>query len=373
MAPADWATRYPGLGDPVPGSGSAGGRIGRDRPQRKLAPMKGGAWAGPDRDPPVRVPAQGGDGPAAGYAPYGRSAHIAAFYESTAEYAAMIGDFIASGLATGIVVMAAVPAQNQAALADHLGPSGTSVLFADMTTLGRNPGRIIPAIRSFADSHPGKSLRYVGEPMWPSRSVAETAEAVRHEALLNVAFDEQPICILCPYDVAALGPAVVARAEQTHPLLLREGRMEPSPAFAGRTGPGDGAGPLPDPPDGTPVLTYRNNPAEARSFVRERAAAAGLSEPRLTDLVIAVGELAANTLRHTHGSGSLRLWSTGAEVICEVRDNGFIADSLAGRRFPPVDAGSGHGLWVVHQVCDLVEMRTTTIGTTFRLHMSLDS
>ena len=59
----------------------------------------------------------------------------------------------------------------------------------------------------------------------------------------------------------------------------------------------------------------------------------------------------------------------GEEIICQVRDQGWIADPLAGRqRRSPED--SGHGLWVVNQVCDLVEIRTSpAAGTIIRLHM----
>lgn len=129
--------------------------------------------------------------------------------------------------------------------------------------------------------------------------------------------------------------------------------------------------PLPSPPPGIPALTYRDNPAAARQFVRNRAAAAGLTEPRLTDLVIAVGELAANTLRHTDGPGTVRLWAEPDEVICEVSDSGHIRADLVGRHRPAADTGRGHGLWIVHQVCDLVELRTGPAGTIFRLHLGL--
>jgi anti-sigma regulatory factor (Ser/Thr protein kinase) len=129
--------------------------------------------------------------------------------------------------------------------------------------------------------------------------------------------------------------------------------------------------PLPSPPPGTPALAYREDPAAARRFARTWAAAAGLTEPGLTDLIIAVGELAANTLRHTAGPGTIRLWAEPGEVICEVSDTGYIRDDLAGRRCPPADAGRGQGLWVVHQVCDRVEMRTGPGGTVFRLHLAL--
>ena len=32
-------------------------------------------------------------------------------------------------------------------------------------------------------------------------------------------------------------------------------------------------------------------------------------------------------------------------------------------------AAGGSGMWVVHQVCDLVELRTGPLGTTVRLHL----
>ena len=52
-------------------------------------------------------------------------------------------------------------------------------------------------------------------------------------------------------------------------------------------------------------------------------------------------------------------------------DSGTITDPLTGYRQPPSDTASGHGLWLVRQVCDLTELRTGPAGTTIRLHMSL--
>jgi hypothetical protein len=60
-------------------------------------------------------------------------------------------------------------------------------------------------------------------------------------------------------------------------------------------------------------------------------------------------------------------WTAPGEVICQVSDQGQISDPLVGRRRPP-DA-SGLGIWVVHQVCDLVELRTGRDGTEVRVHM----
>jgi hypothetical protein len=89
---------------------------------------------------------------------------------------------------------------------------------------------------------------------------------------------------------------------------------------------------------------------------------------RVGDLVIAAGELVANTFAPTGGPGTLTLWATGSEIICQVNDTGHITDPLAGRlKQDPAAAGGSRGLWVVQQVCDLVEIRTGPAGTALRL------
>jgi anti-sigma regulatory factor (Ser/Thr protein kinase) len=131
------------------------------------------------------------------------------------------------------------------------------------------------------------------------------------------------------------------------------------------------APPLHLPPADAASITCRRNLAEVRAFVRARAAVAGLPRSRVGDLVIAASELAANTLRHTTGSGILHLWTAGGEVLCQVRDSGHITDPFAGQARPP-DAGHGHGLWVTRQLCDVVDISTSPSGTTICLHMQLD-
>jgi anti-sigma regulatory factor (Ser/Thr protein kinase) len=117
--------------------------------------------------------------------------------------------------------------------------------------------------------------------------------------------------------------------------------------------------------------TYRSDLSKVRSLVMEYAIGAGLGEGRANDLVLAVSEVAANTLRHTRSEGTLAIWRDRHELICEIHDSGTITDPLAGRRRPAPDANGGHGLWLVHQVCDLVELRSDEAGTTIRMHMSL--
>jgi anti-sigma regulatory factor (Ser/Thr protein kinase) len=130
--------------------------------------------------------------------------------------------------------------------------------------------------------------------------------------------------------------------------------------------------PLEPVPDDAAILAYRDNLRPARAFAARHARSAGMALGRIRDLIIAVGELVANTYRHTRGGGVLSVWVAGKELICQIRDSGHIADPLAGRRPPAPGGAGGLGLWLVHQLCDLVEIRTAPGDTWIRLHMQLD-
>jgi anti-sigma regulatory factor (Ser/Thr protein kinase) len=134
--------------------------------------------------------------------------------------------------------------------------------------------------------------------------------------------------------------------------------------------PGIGA-PLPPPAPDAMSYTYTTDLAAIRAVVYRYATEAGLPEPRAIDLVLAVSEVAANTIRHAKSAGSLKIWYDAEEIVCQIEDDGQISDPLAGQRQPSLDAMGGHGLWIVYQVCDEVEMHSGEAGTTFRLHMKL--
>ena len=106
-------------------------------------------------------------------------------YQSAADYRATLGNFIRTGLARREPVLLAAP-HPSAVLPDW--PAGRSALVTvtDMTELGRNPARIIPALRSFVDRHVGRRVRIVAESVWPGRSQAEMCEAARYDALVDL-------------------------------------------------------------------------------------------------------------------------------------------------------------------------------------------
>ena len=100
-----------------------------------------------------------------------------------------------------------------------------------------------------------------------------------------------------------------------------------------------------------------------------RGVEAGFGGSRLADLVLAVHELATNTLRHGGGWGTLRVWREPRALICEIQDGGRIDDPMVGRELPAQGRTDGRGLWLANQLCDLVQIRCFPTGSVVRLHM----
>jgi len=124
---------------------------------------------------------------------------------------------------------------------------------------------------------------------------------------------------------------------------------------------------------GAVSLTFTTDLAAVRDLVRRCAKDAGLADSRAVDLVIAVGEVAANTFQHVQAPGTLEIWHDADEIICQVTDPGHISDPLAGSRAPDLGATTGYGLWLVNQVCDRVDLHSDGSGTTIRMHMNLQA
>jgi anti-sigma regulatory factor (Ser/Thr protein kinase) len=293
--------------------------------------------------------------------------HEALLYAGEDEFLTGTVPFVRAGVAGEEPVLAVLGPRQTAWLRSALGEEAERVAFADMAAVGDNPARIIPAWQDFVDAHPARPVRGIGEPIWPGRAPDELVECQRHEALLNVAFAERPeFRLLCPYDTAGLGSDVVAAAHDTHPHVC--GR--PSPGY--RVVEAAFAAPLPEP--GVPVSTMRfdsDTMPVLRAFVAQLATAGGLPERRVQDLVLAVSELAGNSVRHAGGAGVARIWLEPGALVCEVTDAGRILDPLAGRRRPEPGQLGGYGLWLANQLCELVQVRTFAGGGAVRAHMRL--
>ena len=66
------------------------------------------------------------------------------------------------------------------------------------------------------------------------------------------------------------------------------------------------------------------------------------------------------------------MWADGDGLTAEARDRGHIHEPLVGREPPVEDQEGGWGLWLVNQICDLVQIRSAPDRTVVRVHLRRD-
>ncbi|MGP3984819.1 ATP-binding protein [Streptomyces sp. KR80] len=110
-----------------------------------------------------------------------------------------------------------------------------------------------------------------------------------------------------------------------------------------------------------------------RTRIAECVAQAGLHEPRRSDFVLAVHEVACNAVEHGGGAGRLLLYRSDGTLRCRVTDNGpgFTEDVI-----PPDPPGllageGGRGLWLTRQLTDRLEIAAGAVGAVVTLVMAL--
>ncbi len=297
--------------------------------------------------------------------------HEVLFYRDDETFLAGLVPYVRDGLARGEHVVVAEPPRRLALLRSALGTEGRAVRWVDITDVGANPARLIGAcVALLAEAAAaGRPLRGVGESSWPGRHDAEYAECRLHESLLGTAFsDGPPWRLMCPYDQAHLPRDVRTGALRTHPLVSTPGGRRPSTTFSADAGAAAFGTPLVPPSEGVLRGTYGPDDLRpTRRTVASFARSCGLSAEQTEALELAAAELAANSVRHGGGSGSLAMWRTDGAAVVEFSDRGRLPGPLVGRRPPPVEEPGGRGLYLVNQLCDLVQVRSGSWGTTVRI------
>ncbi|MEU6271930.1 anti-sigma factor RsbA family regulatory protein [Streptomyces populi] len=305
--------------------------------------------------------------------------HQALIYRSDEEFLAATVPFCRDGLDQEDAVLAVTTHTNIDLLRQALGDAARQVEFIDADEWYKAPGRTLGAYYRYVDQHTAdgrhRRVRVIGEPVWHGRDPLEQTEWTRYEAAINVAFVDCPAWIVCPYDTRALPEDVVDDARRTHPELVTGPEAHTSVQY--------------DPPDtaGSPwerrlspvtadgeeaVLHFGPDLSVVRAFIADRAASLGMSGSSEQRLVFAVNEVATNAVQHGGGSGQVTLRRSGHRIVCDITDpNRGTVDWYFGYLPPGPEQPRGHGLWVVRQLCDLVEIDPGPESTTVRLHLSL--
>lgn len=301
--------------------------------------------------------------------------HQALLYSGEEEFRSEAGSFVRDGVAADEPVLVVVTPARADLLRSELGADSDRVYFVEPRLgLGRRPERFIPGwdtyLRRACNGRPQCRVWAVGEPGRLPASTAELINGQRYESLLDSAFTgDRPFRLLCPYDLDAVHPTVAEQAYRTHPLSVQRGvhrqiGAPPADGYAGHR--------LPEPESVLADCTFDvGQLGEVRDRVDGHAARLGLGGGRTYDYVLAVDEVASNSVMHGGGAGRLRIWRNGDCLTSEIHDQGLMRQTPEVDIRPSTDRGHGRGLWLVHQLCDLVQIRSAEDeGTTIRLHIS---
>jgi anti-sigma regulatory factor (Ser/Thr protein kinase) len=256
----------------------------------------------------------------------------------------------------GATVVIAASAERRTDLVTHLG-GDERVLFMDISALGRNPGRLIPAWREWVSQKAGSgTIHGINEPVWGVQDPVRQGAARYEEWLLNQAFAQAPAwSLLCPVDTGAHQPETIEALARCHPFVWNGADPVTSADYLADSFDFDD---LPEPPARAERMTYR---LEDLATVRDRVFhwAAGLVPvKRARELTLSVSEVATNSIQYGGGAGTLAFWCENGALVCDLRDSGVITDPFVGRSRPSSEQIGGRGLWFVHQLCDLVQIRS---------------
>jgi predicted small metal-binding protein/anti-sigma regulatory factor (Ser/Thr protein kinase) len=308
--------------------------------------------------------------------PHDTYRHECVFYSGADEFLTAVVPFILDGLALDQPVMVAIAEPRLTAVREALGTDAARVVLLDMAELGSNPASIIPAWRDFVAGTNGQPVRGVGEPIWAGRRAAEIVESQLHEALLNLAVDHHtPLWLMCPYDITALDQAIIDEARRGHPYFgasadlgwsadLSDSGVDYTPHAQSLF-----AAALPEPVEHPVTMTAgAGNISDVANRVLDAAAAAGLPTQRSAKLAAAVDEVANAGTRNSGAAVTVRLWRDRSALVCEVGDHGTVKDPLVGRGPALSTQSRERGIRLANELCDLVQVRSNSSGTTVRMH-----
>lgn len=306
----------------------------------------------------------------------GHARHRAVVYEDAAGFVELVGGFLCEGVSQRDRVLVATTARKRSWLRDALGNASEAVEWVDAHALYARHGpmfaEVIGVLARHAKGGNGR-VRIVAEQ--PGlRGDAERRAYMRYEAAANVAYRRFAASVLCPYDAGGLPDAVLEDVFRTHPEVLTPDGPRASEAFVDPRAFIRLRSRIQAPPQGAPAVAIEDadDLARARTWVCARAAAAGLDAERIEELEVAVSEAATNAL--VHGAPPRCVWVYEREgmLICHVHDGGRgLADPLAGYLPPESRSEGGRGLWLMRQICDVVEAADDETGSHIYLGLRL--
>ncbi|WP_119726840.1 sensor histidine kinase [Thermomonospora amylolytica] len=312
--------------------------------------------------------------------------HKVLLYRDRERFLAGTVPFIRTGLENGGLATVALPKAETEMLREALGEDAASVQFIDATALYQNPARALAAFDAFVkalgphrawvvasqdwDAYDWKSLPADERAEWVRHS--ETVEWARYEALVNAIFSQADMIGLCCYNVEIHTPEFISQIKRSHLEITTDGLdIKANPSY---TDPRKVIADLDrSQPPAAPwsAESIRVEPADlhaVRNFVAGHARRWGMAAGPLHNLMVAVTEVATHAFRRADAPITVRTWFGGDHLFCEIADSGrWRPDEFTGWAPPEAASDDEFGLWGVRMLCDSVQVRTGTEGTTVRL------
>jgi anti-sigma regulatory factor (Ser/Thr protein kinase) len=296
--------------------------------------------------------------------------HQLSVYDDDGHLDALMGPYLQGGVDAREAVIAVVDQRKWGLLRERLGAAACeSISYLDRDAVYTRPedalfaydARIRHLVRDGAPT-----VRVWGEfPVFASSE--QSGPWIAYEAILNRAFAQHPVQLICGYDTREHSEAVLEGARHTHPFVRdkvwRENPHYHDPeqvVFAHTPG-----------AEALPGLRALPPPADTATFRRtllHEMTADDVPVDEARNVLIAAGEIFSNARRHGHGAGALRVGRVNGSFVCELADHGSgFHDPLAGYLPPRPGQAEGAGLWVVRQLTSRLEFVTTAQGFATRI------
>ncbi|MEO3792516.1 sensor histidine kinase [Nonomuraea sp. B10E15] len=298
--------------------------------------------------------------------------HVAVPYGSDEAFVSLTVPRVRAALGEGRRVLVITGPAKLRLLADALGRDAGRVDLRDSVSWYTHPYRTLAGLHDYTR---GPRTFIVGEPVWEGRSEREVRELIRYESVINAALRARPAILWCLYDVRHVPAGVLDHTHVTHPLLLGPGGEAACARFVE---PHDlvldtDRAPLPEPGGDAKTFDFTARELKRlRRSVGDYARAAGMDGDLVPSLVLSASEIAANSIEHGAGHGTITMWVDDEELVCEIADpGGALHDPLPGYIPPEPGSPRGYGLWISRQLCDLVELRAEDGLLRVRLRLAM--
>jgi len=293
--------------------------------------------------------------------------HNALVYESADEYLARAVPFLKAGIEAGEGAVVAHTKPGLAMMREALGPEAARVTFVDVSGAYTRPARTLAAYHEVYVEQLRKTptLRAVADVQF-GPDPNEWDLWTGYEAVFNRSFGHLPAWVLCSYDANGTPGPIIEGVWQTHPEVVAGDSWNSSDLYEDPDQLLRRITPAPDPLTGLRAIPFGRGAEDLREQLARELAADKLSEAQTLDLLLAVTEIANNTMQHGGGIQEVRVGRAGGRFVCEIVDRGDGFDDPAAGYLAP-RAGIGTGLWVARQLTWRIEFFHSPTGFTTRI------